>query len=165
MTGRRISAVVWGQGGTDLPKVLDKGWYVSATYLVTGEEKRFNAPVHPTYPFSPIAGQWGPGAWELATRYTQQKFASDGPVNFYNGKLTDFPGGGTTAAQGVQDLTVGVNWYPNAWIKVMLNSETYWYTNTLGTPWSCPNTCPTSSNLRSSHDMSWELLSRLQFAW
>jgi len=154
-----------GPGGTDLPKVWDKGWYVSATYLVTGEEKRFNALVHPTYPFSPIAGQWGPGAWELAMRYTQQKFASDGPVNFYNGKLTGIPGGGTTAEQGVQDLTVGVNWYPNAWIKVMLNSETYWYNNTLGTPWSCPNTCPTSSNLRSSHDMSWELLSRIQFAW
>src|SRR5262249_53593721 len=36
-----------GLGGSDLPKVRDKGWYVSATYLVTGEEKRFSAPVHP----------------------------------------------------------------------------------------------------------------------
>jgi len=145
--------------------VRDKGWYVSATYLVTGEEKRFNAPVHPTHPFTPIAGQWGPGAWELAMRYTDQKFTSDGPVHFYNGKLTGFPGRGTTAENGVRAFTLGVNWYLNAQTRVMLNSETYWYDNTLGTPWSCPHTCNTSSNLRSSHDTSWELLSRLQFSW
>jgi phosphate-selective porin OprO and OprP len=123
-TNQRLSL---GPGGSDLPKVWDKGWYVSATYLVTGEEKRFNAPVHPTHPFVPIAGQWGPGAWELAMRYTDQKFTSDGPVNFYNGELTGFPGGGTTAENGVRAFTLGVNWYLNAQTRVMLNSETYWY--------------------------------------
>jgi phosphate-selective porin OprO/OprP len=151
-----------GPLGSNLPKVRDQGWYVSATYLLTGEEKVFNAPVKPAHPFTPIPWHLGPGAWELAVRYTKQYFSSDGPVNFYNGKLTGIPNGGTN---GVRDFTAGVNWYPNAWTKVMLNSETYWYDNTLGTPWSCPHACPSSSNLQRSHDMSWELLSRIQFAW
>ncbi len=152
-------------GRSDLPKVWDKGWYVSATYLLTGEEKQFNAPVHPTHPFAPIAGQWGPGAWELAIRYTDQHFTSDGPVNFFNGNLRSLPTGSTTAENGVRNFTVGVNWYLNTQTKLMLNSETYWYDNALGTPWSCPHACTTNSNLRSSHDTSWELLSRLQFSW
>jgi phosphate-selective porin OprO/OprP len=154
-----------GPGRSDLPKVWDKGWYVSATYLVTGEDKLFNAPVHPTHPFSPIAGQWGPGAWELAIRYSGQNFTSDGPLNFFNGNLSSIPGGGTSATNGVHNLTAGVNWYLNAQTRVMFNSETYWYDNTLGTPWSCPRATCTANNLRRSHDMSWELLSRLQFSW
>jgi phosphate-selective porin len=116
-----------GPRGSDLDKVTAKGWYVSGTYLLTGEEKRLSAPVVPTHLLAPIAGQWGPGAWELAMRYTDQKFTSDGPVNFYNGKLTGFPGGGTTAENGVRAFTLGVNWYLNAQTRVMLNSETYWY--------------------------------------
>ena len=32
-------------------------WYVSATYRLTGEEKRLSAPVVPTHPFAPIAGK------------------------------------------------------------------------------------------------------------
>ena len=83
-----------GPQGSDLDKVTAKGWYVSATYLVTGEEKRFNAPVHPTHPFAPIAGKWGPGAWELGIRYADLTFSSDDPVNFFNGNLKSHSGWG-----------------------------------------------------------------------
>ena len=154
-----------GPRGSDLDKVTAKGWYVSGTYLLTGEEKRLSAPVVPTPPLAPIAGQWGPGAWELAIRYTDQNFSSDGPVNFFNGNRSSLPPGVTTAENGVRSFTAGVNWYPNAHTKVMLNSETYWYDNAFGTPWSCAHACTTNSNLRTSHDTSWELLSRLQFSW
>jgi len=68
-----------GPQRSNLDKVTAKGWYVSGTYLITGEEKRLSAPVHPTYPFAPIAGQWGSGAWELGMRYADLSFSSDDP--------------------------------------------------------------------------------------
>jgi phosphate-selective porin OprO and OprP len=154
-----------GPQGSDLDKVTAKGWYVSGTYLITGEDKQLSAQVHPTYPFAPIAGKWGPGAWEVGFRYGDLSFSSGDPVNFFNGNLTSIPGGGKTAENGAEALTLGVNWYPNAQTRLMLNSTTYWYDNALGTPWSCPNTCTTSSNLRRSHETSWEILSRVQFFW
>lgn len=64
--------------------------------------------------------------------------------------------GGRTAENGAQALTVGVNWYPNARTRVMLNWTNNWYDNALGTPFSCPSqnlTC-TASNLRRSNDTS-----------
>jgi phosphate-selective porin OprO and OprP len=154
-----------GPQGSDLDKVTAKGWYVSGTYLITGEDKQLSAQVHPTYPFAPIAGKWGPGAWEVGFRYGDLSFSSGDPVNFFNGNLTSIPGGGKTAENGAEALTLGVNWYPNAQTRLMLNSTTYWYDNALGTPWSCPNTCTTSSNLQRSHETSWEILSRVQFFW
>ena len=154
-----------GPQGSDLDKVTAKGWYVSGTYLLTGEDKQLSAQVHPTYPFAPIAGKWGPGAWEVGFRYADLSFSSDAPVNFFNGNLTSIPGGGKTAENGAEALTLGVNWYPNAQTRLMLNSTTYWYDNGLGTPYSCPHTCTTSSNLQRSHETSWEILSRVQFFW
>jgi phosphate-selective porin OprO/OprP len=156
-----------GPGGSDLDKVRAKGWYVSATYLLTGEERRLNAPVFPRHPFVPIAGKWGPGAWELGLRYAELKFHSDDPVNFFDGNLARIPGGGRTADNGAEALTLGVNWYLNAQTRVMFNSTTYWYDNALGTPYSCPHTCTTNSlgSLQRSHETSWEILSRLQFWW
>jgi phosphate-selective porin OprO/OprP len=156
-----------GPMGSDLAKVTAKGWYVSATYLITGEEKRLGAPVVPAHPFIPIAGQWGPGAWEVGFRYADLAFRSDDPVNFFDGNLARIPGGGRTAENEAEALTLGVNWYPNRQTRLMFNSTTYWYDNALGTPWSCPNTCTTNNlgNLRRSHETSWELLSRLQFWW
>jgi phosphate-selective porin OprO and OprP len=156
-----------GPLGSDLDKVTATGWYVSGTYLLTGEEKRLSAPVVPTYPFAPITGQWGPGAWELGLRYADLAFRSDDPVNFFDGNLTRIPGGGRTAENGAEALTLGVNWYPNAQTRLMLNSTTYWYDHALGTPYSCPHTCTTNSlgNLQRSHETSWEILSRVQFSW
>jgi phosphate-selective porin len=156
-----------GPRGSDLDKVTAKGWYVSGTYLLTGEEKRLSAPVVPTHLLAPIAGQWGPGAWELGIRYADLSFSSDDPVNFFDGNLTRIPGGGRTAENGAEALTLGVTWYPNTHTRLMLNSTTYWYDNALGTPYSCPHTCTTNSlgNLQRGHETSWEILSRVQFWW
>jgi phosphate-selective porin OprO and OprP len=156
-----------GPQGSDLDKVRAKGWYTSVTYLITGEEKRLSAPVVPTRPFAPIAGQWGPGAWELGFRYAALNFQSDDPVNFFDGNLARIPGGGRTAENAAEALTLGVSWYPNAQTRLMLNSTTYWYDNALGTPYSCPHTCTTNSlgNLQRSHTTSWEILSRVQVSW
>ena len=104
-----------GPGRVDLDEVMAEGWYVSATYLLTGEDKRLSATVVPKYQFNPVTGKWGPGAWEVGIRYAELTFESDDPVNFFDGNLASarIPGGGRTAENGAQALTVGVNWYPN----------------------------------------------------
>jgi phosphate-selective porin OprO/OprP len=165
--------------GGNLAKLRARGWYASATYLLTGEEKRLSAPVVPARPFAPIAGQWGPGAWELGFRYATLNFRSDDLVNFFDGGLSPndlirIPGAARTgtAENGAEAFTVGISWYPNAQTRLMFNSTTYRYDNAAGTPYSCSPTsivptC-TSANLgdlRQSHTTSWELLSRLQFWW
>jgi phosphate-selective porin OprO/OprP len=155
-----------GSKGSNLDKVTAKGWYVSATYLLTGEEKRLSAPVVPKYRFDPIAGKFGPGAWELGIRYAELTFRSDDPVNFFDGNLASgkIPGGGTTAENGAEALTAGVSWYPNDHTRLMFNWTTYWYDNALGTPFSCQATCSSTTlgNLQRSDKASWEILSRFQ---
>jgi len=154
-----------GPRGSDLDRVMAKGCYASATYLLTGEEKRLSAAVVPKYPFDPITGKWGPGAWELGIRYAELTFASDDPMNFFDGNLTRIPGGGRTAENGAEAFTMGVNWYPNERTRLMFNWTNNWYDNPLGTPFSCRTTCTSTSlsNLQQSNDTSsWELLSRLQ---
>jgi len=150
-----------GPGGSDLDSVKAKGWYVSGTYLLTGEERVLNGPVIPRRPFNPIADRVGLGAWELGVRFAELKFSSDDPVNFFDGNLSKIPGGGSSAENGAKALTLGVNWYLNEHVRAMLNWTNYWYDNWLGTPFSCPTTC-TAANLRSRDDTFWEILSRLQ---
>ena len=66
-----------GPGGSDLDAVRVKGWYVSGTYLLTGEERVFNGPVVPRRPLNPIGDEIGLGAWELGIRFAELKFSSD----------------------------------------------------------------------------------------
>src|SRR5918996_208854 len=57
-----------GAGGSDLDEVTATGWYASAPYVLTGEEKLRSGNVAPRHPFIPVAGKMGPGAWEVGIR-------------------------------------------------------------------------------------------------
>lgn len=153
-----------GPGGRDLDAVQSRGWYVSGTVLLTGEDKILNGPVVPRRPFQPVAGKLGPGAWELGLRYAELDFTSDDPVDLVDGDLAAITGGGRTAENKAQALTLGLNWYLNERVRFMLNGTNYWYDNRLGTPFSCPTACAATNpaNLRRGEDTSWEILSRLQ---
>ena len=153
-----------GSNGQSLDDVTATGWYVTGTWLLTGEERPLNRSVIPKRPFFPVAGQFGPGAWELALRYAELKFSSDDPVDFFDGNINNgITGGGTTAENGVEALTAGVNWYLNSRVRYMLNWTQYWYDNPLGTPFSCEQVSCTATQLRRRGDAtSWELLSRIQ---
>lgn len=153
-----------GPGGRDLDDVEATGWYVSGTYVLTGENKLRSGNVVPKRPFLPIAGKMGPGAWEVGVRYAELDFESDDPIDFADGNLSLITGGGRSAPNGVQALTLGVNWYPNEHVRWMVNWTNYWYDNALGTPFSCQTTCAATNptNLRPGDDSSWEILSRLQ---
>jgi phosphate-selective porin OprO/OprP len=153
-----------GPGGSDLDPIRATAWYVSTTYLLTGEDEPLDGEVAPRRPFSPLEGQVGPGAWELALRYAEAGFASDGPIDFFDGDVADgIPGGGATAGNGAEALTVGLTWYPTTHVRFMVNWTQYWYDNPLGTPWSCRHPPCTAATLTpAAHSTSWEVLSRMQ---
>ncbi len=153
-------------GGQNLDDLTAAGWYVSGTWLVTGEDKPLTGPVIPKRPFNPIAGEIGRGAWELALRYAELSFSSNDPVDFLDGNLSNgITGGHASAENGVEALTAGVNWYLNSRVRAMLNWTHYWYDNALGTPFSCSegrSSCSATQLRRLDDPTSWEILSRVQ---
>jgi phosphate-selective porin len=153
-----------GPGGSNLDEVTATGWYVSSTWVVTGEDKQRSGNVIPRRPFIPFSDQNGLGAIELGLRWAELSFDSDNPVNLFSSSLSpvNIPGGGTTATNSAQSLTVGLNWYFNEWTRAMLNWNYYRYDNPLGTPFSCQLGSCSAAQLRAAVQESWEILSRLQ---
>lgn len=94
------------------------GWYAEASWVITGEPRRYtmtNAAFQGPRPRVPFDGHGGWGAWELGLRYSRMD------LNFREGLA------GTAAAAdavrgGEQNvLGVGLNWYVNTNVKFMLN--------------------------------------------
>ncbi|PYM04629.1 MAG: hypothetical protein DMD82_13905 [Candidatus Rokuibacteriota bacterium] len=154
-------------GGANLADLVARGWFVSGSWLLTGEDKPLVGPVVPKRAFNPVSGQSGLGAWEVALRYAELRFSSDDPIDFLDGNLGNGITGNTnTAENGVEALTAGVNWYWNARVRTMLDWTYYWYDNAFGTPFSCSRgftTCGASQLRRVQDPTSWEVLSRWQF--
>jgi phosphate-selective porin OprO and OprP len=101
-----------------LPDPTFDGFYVQGSWILTGETRRYDVATgafQAPRPFVPFSSAGGPGAWELALRYSRLD------LDFHSGAA----GTGATADAirgGVQDIwTFGVNWYINANVKLMLN--------------------------------------------
>lgn len=88
------------------------GFYVTATYVLTAEEKKRNENVKPKKPFDPKKGGWG--AFELAARYEK--------ANLSNTVVRAGMAGGL---DGLRAGTVGLNWYLNDDVKVVMNYQNY----------------------------------------
>jgi phosphate-selective porin OprO/OprP len=95
----------------DTPGTLDPdfdGFYVLASYFLTGEHRPYKTDegifgaVKPNHDFSIADGGWG--AWEIATRYSQTDLDDQ-----------SIKGG------NLRNNTVGLNWYLNPNVRVMLN--------------------------------------------
>jgi phosphate-selective porin OprO/OprP len=84
-------------------------WYVSGSYLLTGETKPLGRVV-PNRPFDPSKGAWG--AWEVAARYST--FHSDRDL---------FDLGMAAGADRAEAFTIGLNWYLNRLFRVTFNYE------------------------------------------
>jgi phosphate-selective porin len=100
-----------GLGDDDLPNVQGHAWYVSGTWVVTGEKK--TRPVKPAADF--LRG--GIGAIEIAGRYERLWFNSpDGTGPPFRNPRAEmvYPGGDKV-------LTLGVNWTLNRFMKVQFN--------------------------------------------
>ncbi|HEX7944971.1 MAG TPA: porin [Phenylobacterium sp.] len=99
------------------------GWYVQGSWVLTGEsrvynpvEARFDAPKL-NYSFNPEAGTWG--AFELAARY------SDLDLNYHEGAPGTTPAAALGAVRGGEQkiYTVGMNWYLNPSMRVMVDFQ------------------------------------------
>ncbi len=103
------------------PNLDFDGWYAQASWIITGESRPYNVAngsfsnPKPRIPFS-LDG-WGPGAWELAGRY------SDLNLNDHAGTLgSALPAGGIRGGDQ-RIFTAALNWYPNSVLKFSLQYQ------------------------------------------
>ena len=96
-------------GLANKPGIPVQGFHTTLGYFVTGEQIERRTTVVPLRPFRPLAGRWGPGAIEPFVRYSQLNL---GDIIFKD-DLAD----GRLWTNDVSMVDLGVNWYPNRWIK------------------------------------------------
>jgi phosphate-selective porin OprO/OprP len=93
--------------GTGERNLCFSGFYTQASYLLTGEHRPYSKPSGSfgrVKPLRPFCNGEGPGAWEVAARYSYVDL-NDGGV-----------GGGR-----LRDYTLGINWYLNNNVRLMWN--------------------------------------------
>jgi phosphate-selective porin OprO/OprP len=101
------------------PILTFDGWYAYASYLISGETRPYRhrrgvfRGIRPRHAF----GRGGPGAWELALRYSQLDLSDD-----------DISGG------ELKLMTFGLNWYPNANVRLSTNYNRVLETDRAGSP-------------------------------
>jgi phosphate-selective porin len=97
----------------DLSPLVATGWYVSGSWVITGE-KKVSGLNKPRRPFM----RGGYGAFEAAIRVERLRFGSlgnDGPPSFSVRADVIEP-----ASDHV--TTIGGNWYLNQWVKIQVNA-------------------------------------------
>ena len=94
------------------------GFYLQGSWILTGETRRYDmatAAFQAPRPFVPFSSAGGFGAWELALRYSHLN------LDFHSG-LAGTAATADAVRGGEQNiLTLGVNWYVNSNVKLMLN--------------------------------------------
>ncbi|MBV9608912.1 MAG: hypothetical protein JO187_05095 [Acidobacteria bacterium] len=114
-----------GLGFFSQPNIISKAWYIQSTYLLTGEKKPENGVPrvkHPVLgPATPGVKESGLnrfGAWEVAARYAwlhTNEPAGDFTFNQFTPEFVP-PFNNHT-----DEITLGLNWYPNYWVRYMVN--------------------------------------------
>lgn len=120
---QRMRPAATGAGSAFDINVPFEGYYVQATYLLTGEQRTsYSQAIDPKRPFDPHKNTFGPGAWELAARVSRLQL---GDVVFAPGaaRLADPNAVSNTATE----LTVGFTWYMNKWVRSQFNYEHTWF--------------------------------------
>lgn len=115
------SEQVGGLGFLTLPGIGAKGWNIGTTYLLTGEKRPENGTPrvkHPLFgPDTPGGQGRGWGAWEIGVRYSGIQ-ANAPAANFLNFYTPEFV---PQYDYHTDQITFGVNWYMNYWIKYQFN--------------------------------------------
>ncbi|MFZ0199835.1 MAG: porin [Candidatus Sulfotelmatobacter sp.] len=110
-----------GLGFISLPSIIAKAWNISTTYLITGEKQPENGTPrvkHPLFgPDTPGGKGRGLGAWGVGVRYMGIQ-ANEPGANFLNYYT---PGFVPTFNYHTDEITAGLTWYPNYWVKYQVN--------------------------------------------
>jgi len=110
-----------GLGFLSLPSITAKAWNVSATYLLTGEKQPENGTPRVRRPLfgpdTPGGKGRGWGAWGVGVRYMGIQ------ANEPGANLLDYytPGFVPTFNYHTDEITAGLTWYPNYWVKYQVN--------------------------------------------
>lgn len=112
-----------GQGSPLDRDVGFEGFQVTATYLLTGEQRTMYAEaIDPLHPFNPCAPLSGFGAWEVLARVSRLKVDSSA-FQPGRGQLAD----PTRNSSGATEMTLGFNWYLNKYVRWQFNWEHDWF--------------------------------------
>jgi phosphate-selective porin OprO/OprP len=104
------------------PNIPAQGFHTTLSYFLTGELIERRTTVVPVRPFRPFSGEWGPGAIEPFVRYSQ--------IHLGNVLFKEDLADGHLWTGDVSMVDLGVNWYPNRWIKFYLD----WQHAAFGSP-------------------------------
>jgi phosphate-selective porin OprO/OprP len=132
----------WGMTTEYMATVVDsvagpvtyQGGYAQLAYRLTGEHRVYDkrtgtlGKLKPNCDFIPLkrGGIRGWGAWEIAGRYSIIDLTNPSTLNghYYRNETNTFTGSAASGAIGngiLQDTTVGLTWFLNAYTKVQFN--------------------------------------------
>ncbi|MCU1300950.1 MAG: uncharacterized protein JWQ87_1234 [Candidatus Sulfotelmatobacter sp.] len=110
-----------GLGFLTIPGIGAKAWNIGTTFLLTGEKRPENGTPKVKSPLfgpdTPGGKGRGLGAWEVGLRYTG--IQANAPGETFSNPFT--PGLVPTYDYHTDEITLGLNWYPNYWVKYMVN--------------------------------------------
>ncbi len=101
-----------GLGDVDLSDLVEQAWYVSGTWVLTGERK--SGGVEPRKSLL----QGGAGAVEIGTRFESLRFSSASR----EGPAFDNPRADHVNPNQEQVWTTGVTWFMNRWLRIQGNA-------------------------------------------
>ena len=93
--------------GNNSQKITNKGFNLSAGYVLTGEESSYKG-VTPATTFSPAKGTWG--AFEVVARFAQVDIDDDVFFDPPGGGVNPFAAAATNASKNTT-YGIGLNWY------------------------------------------------------
>jgi phosphate-selective porin OprO and OprP len=96
----------------DLPDMIQRGWYLSGTWVVTGQNKARGLDRGRYIPF---LKRWG--SVEVAARYEAIRLASDTGTGLSSRSTRAF----NATRQSDRVWTFGANWYLTQWVKLQAN--------------------------------------------
>lgn len=125
--------------GTTTGRSTQRGYYVNLSYFLTGESdfkgNGFQAysTVNPLHPLNPSKGQWGPGAWQIATQWSELNI---GTGDFQRGFIDP-----TRYTNRLDQLMTGLNWWPNKYTRLSFD----WVWTGFNNPIPLNNSAPVST--------------------
>jgi phosphate-selective porin OprO/OprP len=125
----RVSPAQSGTGPSSVATVPFRGYYVLATYLLTGEERTtYSMPIRPRNNFDPCRPLACPGAWELVARVSRLAVGDEAFEPLPTGPTTSAsPANRLGNSNAATELTLGFNWYLNPFVRMQFNWEHAWF--------------------------------------